>query len=366
MRILLLADSLVAGGTERRLVELIKGLGEYPSIDLRLVVFSDKIHYSEIHDLGITIDIIRRKPKRNPIVFYKVFRICRQWKPDLIHSWGTMSSFWAIPSILLLRIKLINGNIVNSTPNLGFFNAVYFRAKLTFPFSKVIVSNSKAGLDAYRVPKRKGRCINNGFDLRRISDLREETALKNDLKINTKNVIGMVGRFVMEKDYNTFFKAAIKILEQRRDVTFIAVGSGPTLEACQAMIPSEYQDLCIFAGYQKDVESIVNIFTIGVLSMDNKLHGEGISNAILEYMAMGKPVVATSGGGTNEIVLDRETGFLLPENSPEALAERLTHLLDNPDEAETLGMNGKKRIEEHFSLNKMTKEYIDLYSALLA
>lgn len=365
MKILFVANSLVSGGTERRLVELAKGLSKFPDVKLRLVLFSEEIHYSEIKQLDIKIDIIKRIPKKNPIVFYHFYRLCKSWKPDLIHSWGTMSSIWAIPSVVLLRIKLINGNIVNAPDNISFFDSEYFRAKITFPFSKIIVGNSKAGLKAYKVPNDKGICIYNGFDEHRISNLKEPNILKEELQITTKYIVGMVGSFSERKDYETYFNAANLILVKRNDITFLAVGEGPMLEKFTSTIPEKFTNHFRLTGARRDIESLVNIFTIGVLTTNAKLHGEGISNAILEYMALGKPTIATKCGGTPEIVSHMKTGILIPDNSAKTLVEKLTYLLENLEVRESMGNMAKTTIKNHFSLQKMTESYFNLYRGLV-
>lgn len=366
MKVLLLIDSLVSGGRERRLIEMIKGLRNYPDVQLKLVIFSDKIFYKEIYELDIPVIILKRIPKKNPLVFYKLYKICRNWKPDLMHSWGTMSAIWTIPSTILLNIKLINGNVTDAPANMGFFDKKLVRAKLSFPFSKVIVGNSKAGLSAYKVPKEKALCIYNGFDFNRINDLKDGALIRNQFNILSPKVIGMVGGFFERKDYATYLRAALLVLKHRTDVTFMAIGEGPNLMKCKEIIPTDYKSYFKFTGVQKDVESIINIFNIGVLSTNTKVHGEGISNAILEYMALAKPTVATSGGGTNEIVVHLKTGILIPPNSPETMAEQLIYLLDNPIMAEAMGLEGNSQIQRSFSLEKMTNSYYDLYQRQLA
>ena len=361
MKILLLIDSLVSGGRERRLIELIKGFVNCEDVELKLVVFSDKIHYQEVFELGIPITIMKRVPKKNPLVFYRLFKFCKQWNPDLIHSWGTMSAILAIPASKLLGIKLINGNVTDEPNKMSFFDKKLVRAQLSFPFSKVIIGNSNAGLSAYKVPKKKALCIYNGFDFNRINNLKDKSAVRDSFNIITPKVIGMVGGFYERKDYETYLKAALLVLKHRTDVTFMAIGEGPNLLKCKEIIPQDYKSYFKFTGVQKDVESIINIFDIGVLSTNTKVHGEGISNAILEYMALAKPTVATSGGGTNEIVEHMKTGILIPPNSPEAMAEQLTYLLDNPAKAESIGLEGKSLLQKKFSLGKMTKLYYELY-----
>lgn len=361
MKILLLIDSLVSGGRERRLIELIKGLGEYSYIQLTLVVFSDKIHYQEIFDLGIPVKILKRVPKRNPMVFFRLFKICKEWKPDLIHSWGTMSAIFAIPASILLKIKLVNGNITDAPARMAYFDKRLFRAKLTYPFSEVIVGNSLAGLKTYNVPEKKGMCIYNGFDLNRISTLTVKTLTRKKFRVYTDKCVGMVASFTDLKDYTTFIIAALVILKERKDVTFVAIGEGPNYKECISMVPSEFNSHFVFTGVQTDVESIVNIFDIGVLST----YTEGVSNAILEYMALGKPVVATSGGGTNEIVVEGKTGFLIPRTSPQLMADKLMYFLDNPQIAINMGQAGRARVSDCFSLDKMKKAYLELYKSLI-
>lgn len=365
MKILLLIDSLVSGGRERRLIELIKGFENYEDVELKLVVFSDKIHYQEVFELGIPVVIMKRVPKKNPLVLYKLFKLCKQWHPDLIHSWGTMSAILAIPASTLLGIKLINGNVTDAPNNMSFFDKKLVRAKLSFPFSKVIIGNSKAGLAAYKVPKKKALCIYNGFEFNRINNLKDKAEIREKFNIQTTKVIGMVGGFFERKDYETYIRAALLVLKQRTDVTFMAIGEGPNLLKCKEIIAPEYSSYIKFTGVQKDVESIINIFNIGVLSTNTKVHGEGISNAILEYMALAKPTIATSGGGTNEIVEHMTTGILIPPHSPEVMAEQLSYLLDNPAEAERIGLEGNSLIRQDFSLEKMTNAYYQLYQKLL-
>ncbi|WP_289063690.1 glycosyltransferase [uncultured Zobellia sp.] len=365
MKILLLIESLTSGGRERRLIELLKGSKQYSGIELGLVVFSDRIHYEEVYDLGVPITILKRVPKKNPMVFYRLFNLCKKWKPDLLHSWGSMSTILAIPSSKLLGIPLINGSIVDAPENLSFRNKDYFRTKLAIPFSKVIVGNSLAGLRAYKIPTKKGLCIYNGFDLNRISELKNESKVRREFNITTPKIVGMVGNFSERKDFKTYIKAAMIVLNQRDDVTFLAIGEGPDLGECKKMVADEHMSKIIFTGLQRDVESIVAIFNLGVLATNMKVHGEGISNAILEYMALSKATVATIGGGSNEAVGEGETGFLVVPASPEAMANKISLLLSKEDLCETMGVAARNRMENMFGLKKMTDSYVKLYKESL-
>ena len=112
----------------------------------------------------------------------------------------------------------------------------------------------------------------------------------------------------------------------------------------------------IFIDKIKDIESLINIFDIGVLSTFT----EGISNSVMEYMALSKPVVATEGGGTSEIVTS-ESGFLVPQKSPLELADKLEILINSPEKRQIMGEKGREVIENKFNFNKMCMSFDDIF-----
>src|SRR5262249_41091338 len=134
-----------------------------------------------------------------------------------------------------------------------------------------------------------------------------------------------------------------------------AVGDGEALEASRKIAADV--GAIKFLGKRKNVEEIVETFDIGVLSTFT----EGISNSIMEYMALRKPVVATDGGGTRELVVDGETGFLVPPGNPDALAAKIEYLLDHPDIAKGMGEAGEVRLRREFSITRMVERTAKLY-----
>ncbi|MEL6922651.1 MAG: glycosyltransferase, partial [Bacteroidota bacterium] len=306
MKILMIIDSLVKGGRERRLLELVKDFRKRRHIELALVLFSRRVEYPEVHDMGVPIYYLERQPKKDPRVFFRFYQLCRKEQPDLIHSWGTMPSIYAIPTAKLLGIRLLNAIIADAPLRMGWSDSRYARARLTYPFSDFIVGNSEAGLRSYEAPAGKSKCIYNGFDFNRVKQLKDPAQVRRQLGIRTKKVVGMIGGFFDRKDYYTYVKAAELALAQHPDTTFLAIGDGPNLPACKNMVSPANRDRILFTGMLDDVESVINIFDVGVLATNARVHGEGISNAILEYMVLAKAVVATRGGGTDEIVVPKE------------------------------------------------------------
>lgn len=360
IRILYIIDRLGAGGKERRLVQLLKGLEE-TGIETRVILLTDQVHYKEIFRLKTEVTLLKRIIRKDPLIFFKLFNICRDWKPDIIHAWGAMPAVYAAPVAKLSGIKMINASIVKAPAKLEFKSALI--SLLSFPFSDVIQANSNAGIKAYKVPPGKAKVIHNGFDFGRLNNLTEADQIRESLDIKTEFVAGMVSVFRSHKDYRSLISAAKRILSVRSDITFVCVGEGPDFQEMKRLAGGK--DRIIFTGKREEIESIINIFDIGILLTDLEKHGEGISNSIMEYMALGKPVIATDGGGTPELVLDGQTGFLIPDKSPDILKEKIEHLLNNEEERRKMGARGRERILQEFSLEKMVREQIELYNSLL-
>jgi len=354
MKILFSIDCLTAGGKERRLIELIKFLKLRDDIEIELIVMRKDVHYKEVFELGIKMHYLIRKTKKDFSVFNKFYKICKSFRPDVVHSWDSMTTVYAVPACRILNIKFINGIIVNAPQKNKLFDNNWIRAKLTFPFSNIIIGNSKAGMAAYGAPKYKSHFIHNGFNFERIADIKEKEIILSELKIDTKYLVGMVATFSEYKDYRTYFDAAQLLLSKRNDITFLAIGNKTDSASAKALVDNKYEKHFRFLGMRSDVESLVSAMDICILST----FSEGISNSILEYMALAKPVIATTGGGTTEIVDDKKTGFLIGPSNPAELAAKTEILLNDEKLRKQMGLAGHERIRNCFSIEKMVDKYI--------
>lgn len=361
MKVLFFIDGLAAGGKERRLTELMKILTLNPDFNFELVVMNSDIHYSEVLDLNIKIHYLLRKKKKDISIFRKFYKICKNYKPDIVHCWDSMTAVYAVPACKILGTKLVNGSVVDTPKNRTILNKSWLRAKLTFLFSNFIIGNSKSGLAAYNAPLRKSLLIYNGFNFQRINNLTDRDTIRQELDISTKFVIGMVASFSKYKDYKTYFSAAQLILSKSADITFIAIGENTNSIESQNLIDKDYKKRVKTLGRKSNVESYVNAMDICVLSTFT----EGTSNSILEYMALKKPVIATCCEGTREIVEDKVTGFLIEPSNPEELVEKITILINDSDLRNQMGMSGFEVVHKKFSIDSMSAQYIRAYRTLL-
>ena len=353
------------GGKERQLLYLLQSLSEICSI--QLFVFSENISFfSEVNDLPLQLITFKKSQRKSINTFISVYRALNGFNPDIIHAWDNLPHCIALPYMMVKRPKVVNGSIRYG----GMIKkslAFSLMQKTAFITSQKIVSNSKAGLSAERLlANKKAEFVHSGLNLSQIKR-------QSDIPLEIRNIqkrfafsVAMVARFSPLKDYITFVRAA-KLLEKNNpDVAFFCIGDGPDRQRAEAEAgPLLHQNIFFLGGSRKDIRNIMHAFDIGVLLNNTKGHGEGISNAIMEYMAAGLPVIATDAGGTPELVKDKISGFLVPAFDPEIVVEKINYLLKNEQIRKEMGQKGKKIIEAEFNLGKMVSSYLNLYQNLL-
>jgi glycosyltransferase involved in cell wall biosynthesis len=205
------------------------------------------------------------------------------------------------------------------------------------------------------------------MDLSRFENLSNPDCLRQKIFGNDFEnlfVVGMVAAFEERKDHFTAVKAAVTLASRIENIRFVFVGGGEYLNSIKKSVPEEFLDKIIFLGKRSDVEDIVNIFDIAILLTNAKVHGEGISNSIIEYMALGKPVIATLGGGTNELIQNGQNGFLILPHDESDLIEKI-EFLRNDENRSKIGKKGRETVQKKFDLKIMASLYSNLYENLL-
>lgn len=366
IKVLILNDQLTRGGKERRVAELVKYCRQHYSIMFEIVIMHDKVEYEDIYEAGYKLHTLRWAENKTTENIKKLLAITKSFNPDVIHSWSSMTDVIGLFLKLYTGKKLISSMIARVIPFRSLRDKDYRRALYTFPFVDYITSNTKAGIERYHAPKSKSVCIYNGYNFERSKNLKKSEILRKQHNLENKFVVGMVAAFFERKDQETFIAAAISLLEKiPGKIAFILVGYGDYEEVRKKQSGEYLQKDIIFTGMCSFVEEYINIFDVGVLCTNSSFHGEGVSNAILEYMALAKPVIATDGLGTREIVDDNLTGFLIKPKQPRLLEDKIIYIMDNRDEARKMGLKGQKKIRDHFSIEAMCSSFIKIYEKLI-
>jgi len=328
---------------------------------MELVLTRRDIHYTDIFSLNVKIHYLERKYlKKDPSLFFKFFRIARKFKPHIIHVWGAMVAGYALPTAKLLNVKFINGSITYALP-IKKFSKLWLTSKTIFPLSDIIVANSKAGLRVHNLKQsQKHRVICNGYNFER--NKVKATDLQKELEISSESLlVGMIGSFSDAKDYATYMAVADKINKQINNVHFLCIGDGVNRKQIEAFVHERKTDNIHFLGIRSDIESICKNLDIGILLNNTNGHAEGLSNVIMEMMALGLPVVATNAGGTPELIENGVDGFLVEPFAIDQIVKQIMTLINNEDVRTKIGIKAEAKIGEQFGIEKMINKYIALY-----
>ena len=354
-KILFLTDSLSNGGAERQLALLIENLPS--SVKANVWSMGDGIFKSVIENLGIQVKVVERSWRWDILPAFDLWKTISNFRPDIIHAFGYMSALAALPVAKFYQIP-----IVNSTIRLGIIPPKRGKImKFLLRYADRVISNSKAGLKAFEVSSTKGLVIPNGFSPSRFALINS----LSDQKEPEFTVI-MVARMHKDKDFEAFFEAAKNLINHNYHFKFLVLGNGPTRKYLIDRYQREIlEGIFHFPPPTLEVIPYIKKSHVGVLLTNLRFHAEGISNAIMEYMACGLPVVCSDCGGNRELVINEKTGFLIKTGNLSDLEDKLIFLFNNYEIAKQMGEAGKKRIRNNFSTDQMTQKTISVYKDLL-
>lgn len=210
-------------------------------------------------------------------------------------------------------------------------------------------------------PASRLQVITNGIDVSVFSPGVEPPS-RESLGLPTGFLVAAVGSFRPEKDHANLLEA-IRVGGRRlRAATFVLVGDGDLKDTVAADVDRmELTDRVLFTGAVDDVRPILRACDAFVMSS----HSEGMPCALMEAMALGKPVVSTAVGGVTEVAEHEKHALLVPARSPEALADGLVRLMEDPALRIRLGTAAAERIRSEFSHDSMIDRHLDMYESLL-
>lgn len=314
---------------------------------------------------GVNIRFFRRG-KFDPLTLVDFIKVIKEEKIDIMHlqAYGA-STFGRVAGILTGVPTIIHSH--DDDTNYPWYQSIVDRLLSPFTDKAIAVSESvkESTVKKRRIPEDRVLVMHNGisideFKMPGADEIQKE---KKRLGISlTSKVIGTVAKIRKEKGLGYLLQAAPEVLAAFPDTVFVIVGDGPLrgeLESISRRLKID-QNL-IFTGYHDDVSNILSIFDIKVLPSLT----EGFGLAIVEAMAMAKPIIATNVGGISEILENGKTGLLVPPKDPKALAEKIIYLLKNKVEAKKLGIKAKEESKK-YDVNIYVRKLEQLYSELAA
>ena len=358
--ILLLLDGMPAGGLERQIVELLKGMRESTQFKMFLgVLVKGGAREEEAQRYAHGVLPIRQKSPFDLTLALSLLKFIPEYNIDCIHSFGSISDVCAVFAGKIKKIPVVNGSVRSTPPRLY---GRYRLSRMCMPFATWIVGNSHAGLKAFGIHRfTNTNVIYNGMALDRFCDI-------GGLSRRNAPELCMVANFTSKKDQESLVRSFPLILGRYPGTRLTLVGRGEKkISYTQRLITSLGVDDDIEIVAQTDhPESYIDRCDVCILLTKYAVHGEGISNSIMEYMALSKPVIATDCGGNGELIENGRTGILVTDHNPDTLFEAIDRLLDNKALAKKMGEYGRERLDTRFSLYEMVHGYKKLYGKILA
>ena len=366
IRLLFLIRSLGAGGAERQLVELVKGLDKSRFAVTVATFYGGGAFRGELDGLrNVRVVSLEKKGRWDVLPFVaRLWRVARRTRPHVI-----LSSMGISNELGLVVGRAAGAKVVWSLrtsdidfSHYGWMSRWSFRVgALLSRFPDLIIANSHSGKEYHIARGYYGKrmiVISNGIDTDTFRpDAEAGMRVRREWGIGEEErVIGIVGRLVPVKDHSTFLRAAALLVGEQCAARFVCVGGGAG--EYQTALRSLASDLgldgkVVWAGARSDMPAVYNALDVACSSSI----GEGLPNVVAEAMATGVPCIVTDVGDSARLV--GQSGvvqMVVPKGNPEAIAAAWIGLLNlSPDERAALGRQARERILSEYSVAQLVR-----------
>jgi len=345
---------LEMGGMEKLLVEFARH-ADRERFQLHFICLEGRGKLADdIEALGWPIDAMGKRPGLRPGLILKLARLFRRLGAQVVHTHNEPACLYGVPAARLARVPLVLNTRHGQGSPPGARRARAFQWAARLAGRVVCVSKDAADLSVRSgLSESRVTTVWNGIDT-------EKFPFRGPCPGGPAVV---VARLAEVKNIDALIRAIPLVVESVPRFTLRIVGDGPCRAALEALTTVlGLQAHVTFTGEADNVPQQLgqgSMFVLPSLS-------EGVSLSLLEAMATGLPVVATSVGGNVEVVIDGETGFLVPVEEPEQLAQAIIRLALAPGLAHRMGTAGRRRVETTFDVRSMVRAYEGLYQDSLS
>ena len=353
------------GGTEVQVMQLLLKLDKKrfePSI-----CFLQPMEYVRKNEFPCPVQILNIKRLLSVNTFKKFLKFSvflKKSKIKLVHIFFNDSAL-----IVPFFAKLGGAKVIASRRDMGFWHTPTKLALLRFSnrFVDRIVANANAVRENVAVKEHflpsNIEVIYNGFEPDRFTESAKEDPLVSIGLANGDQIVGMVSNLYEIKRPFDLISAFSLIANTFYKSHLVFVGGGPReINPLRQLVDDlNLQGRVHFLGRIPEPVNIIKHFSVCVLCSDS----EGLSNAILEYLGCGKPVVCTNTGGNPELIQDGYNGFLVDVGDVQGLSARISQLLSDSKLAKEISSNAKRSFGQQFTAEKMAQSYMSLYDSLI-
>jgi glycosyltransferase involved in cell wall biosynthesis len=367
MKILHVISSGGMYGAEAVILNMSRTLNEGPHRSMLAVFLNSSNPNLQLHEAatreGIESHVIPCRGQIDRTALTGIRTLTARTGADIVHAHGHKSDMYVYFALRALEIPFVSTchNWLDNDPK-DYLNGVVDRFILRGYPAVVAVSEDvrrrllKAGVGAEKV-----MLIKNGIDLRPFDGA--AAVVKNELGWIGHQLVGLAGRLSMEKGVDIFLTAAARVLDHCPDAKFVVAGDGPERAKLDLLIDKlGIRGSVRMLGRRNDMPSFYA--SLDVLVSSSRL--EGMPIGILEGMASRLPLVATEVGEVPTVIQNGRTGMLVPAEEPDLLAAAIVELLRNAMLRERLGNAARQLVQDEFSAERMTADYLRVYEGAAA
>jgi glycosyltransferase involved in cell wall biosynthesis len=370
---MLVVSSLEYGGAERQVLALAEHLD--PSrFEVHVCSSRPTGRWRMPPRGGIPVHLVPKRARFDVTVVIRLVDLLRRHGIGLVHSFLFDAEIAARLAARIAGVRAVIGSERNSNYRRPWSHGIALR--LTRRLSHALVANSQAGkafnVRTLSLPPAHIRVVYNGVDTTRFHP-HPVPALRHALGIPPgQPVVGMVANFKRQKNYEMFFRVARRVLESRPDAWFVSVGDA--MRDGQQGSDAYHRDMralanavglaprILWLGTRDDMPEVYNLFHVKALTSRR----EGTPNVLLEAMASGVPAVVTDVADNAVHVQDAVTGFVVPLDDVDRMADRVLKLLADEDARRAMGEAARWRAVERYSLTAMARHMETVYRRVLA
>ena len=374
VRVVVMVDTLIEpGGGERLAVDNAVLLDPHRfERSLCITRWDDRLQTMEparsmlarLREADVRVIKLRRSSKANVAAWWPLFRILRDERVDVLHAHMFGSNVWGTILGRLARVPAVVAHEHIWAYDSGGLRPLLDR-EVVARFSDAFVTVSEASrqlmIEHERINGRNIVVITNGVASRPAGD---RARVRGEVGVSEQApVVGSVGNLRAQKAYELLIEAAVPLRRRMGpELRVLIAGEGPERVALERLIDQRgLAGTVKLLGMRSDIPDVLAALDVAVCCSDY----EGSPLAVMEYMDAGLAVVATRVSGLLDVVIDGETGLLVPPRDPEALAAATARLLEDPDLRTTLGERGRELRRELWSLETWIRRVEELYERLL-
>ncbi|HEY6204784.1 MAG TPA: glycosyltransferase family 4 protein [Chthoniobacterales bacterium] len=364
MNILYIESSRSWGGQEYRTCLEINWLNAHGH-EAWLVCDPQSEVLAKTRELGTRTTAIPLRRRFDPVVWWRLWQLCRRARINLIKAFSSKDHWLALP-LYLLGIPLIRARCITD-PIGNKWRAFIFKHGC----SKVLADASvikrqlvqENGIDPAKI-----EVVGSAVDLEKFNPARDRMKFRRELGLDADTpLIANIGMIRPDKGQTLFVEAAQRVLEQRPDARFVIVGQGTGwlklgAKVRLAISRAQLADRIFTVGYRWDTPDIFAAADIVVIA---SLRTEASPIVLREAFATGRPVVATKVGDVSEIIQDEQNGLTVEPGDSAALAAGIVKFLSDRELAARCAANALAYAREHFSFDRMMESKIKIDAALV-